>query len=315
MAKYLVTGGAGFIGCNIVRALLRDGETVLVLDNLLTGKRKNLADVADDITFVEGDIQDQDTVKQACNSVDFVLHQAALRAVERSVDNPRETNDNNITGTLNVLLAARDAGVKRVVFASSSSVYGDIKEERQVETLPPRPASPYALSKLTGEHYCRLFSELFGLSTVSLRYFNVFGPYQNPQSKYSAVIPIFAAKLLAGQSPEVHWDGDQSRDFTYVDNVVAANLLAARAPHITGGAVYNIGNGETISINDLYQKLQKLLGTNFEPVRRGKRAGDVMKTYADISLAAKDLNYQPTVSFAEGLARSLEWYKQHLPAT
>lgn len=312
MAKYLITGGAGFIGCNIARELVRRRQEVTVLDNLSTGSLKNLADIKKRINFIKGDIRDLSTVARAFRGVDYVLHQAALRAVERSVDDPRATNDNNITGTLNVLLAARDSGVKRVVYASSSSVYGDIKEPRQVETLSPRPASPYALSKLAGEHYCRLFSELYGLKAVSLRYFNVFGPYQNPESKYAAVIPVFVKQLMAGKAPDIHWHGRQSRDFTYVDNVVQANLLAAKAKKVKLGETYNIGNGENTSINELYRVLQELLGISVEPKRTGKRAGDVLKTYADIGKAKRDLGYEPTVSFREGLAKSIEWYRENL---
>lgn len=312
MAKYLITGGAGFIGCNIARELVRRRQEVTVLDNLSTGSLKNLADIKKRINFIKGDIRDLSTVARAFRGVDYVLHQAALRAVERSVDDPRATNDNNITGTLNVLLAARDSGVKRVVYASSSSVYGDIKKPRQVETLSPRPASPYALSKLAGEHYCRLFSELYGLKAVSLRYFNVFGPYQNPESKYAAVIPVFVKQLLAGQAPDIHWHGRQSRDFTYVDNVVQANLLAAKAKKVKLGEAYNIGNGENTSINELYRVLQGLLGISVDPKRTGKRAGDVLKTYADIGKAKRDLGYEPTVSFREGLAKSIEWYRENL---
>lgn len=312
MAKYLITGGAGFIGCNIARGLVRRRQEVTVLDNLSTGSLKNLTDIKKRINFIKGDIRDLSTVARAFRGVDYVLHQAALRAVERSVDDPRATNDNNITGTLNVLLAARDSGVKRVVYASSSSVYGDIKEPRQVETLSPWPASPYALSKLAGEHYCRLFSELYGLKAVSLRYFNVFGPYQNPESKYAAVIPVFVKQLLAGKAPDIHWHGRQSRDFTYVDNVVQANLLAAKAKKVKLGEAYNIGNGENTSINELYRVLQELLGISVDPKRTGKRAGDVFKTYADISKAKRDLGYEPTVSFQEGLAKSIEWYRENL---
>jgi len=310
MAKYLVTGGAGFIGSNIVRELVRRRHSVVVLDDLSTGKLANIADVKDKIRFVQGDIRDFSVTRRASRGVDFVLHQAALRAVERSVDDPRETNETNITGTLNVLVAARDEGVKRVVMASSSSVYGDIKE-RQVETLTPRPASPYALCKLAGEHYGRLFSELYGLETVSLRYFNVFGPYQSPESKYSAVIPILVKHLMQGKAPNIHWHGRQSRDFTYIDNVVQANLKAAISKRVKSGEAYNIGNGENTSINKLYGELQKLLRTSIKPKRTGKRAGDVLKTYADIGKAKRDIGYSPTVSFERGLEKSIEWYQKN----
>src|SRR3989344_2989679 len=312
MATYLVTGGAGFIGTNIVRELLQRGENVVVLDNFATGQRENLADVASDIKLIEGDIRDQKAVTEAFQGIDYVLHQAALRAVERSVDDPLETNDVNITGTLNVLLAARDAQVKRVIFASSSSVYGDVRGEKQVETMPPNPESPYGLSKLTGEYYCRLFNKLYDLPTVSLRYFNVFGPYQNPESKYSAVIPILVKRLLSGEAPDIHWDGEQNRDFTYVANVVQANLKAATSTAAKMGEVYNIGNGENTSVNELYITLQSLLRPTVEPKRTAKRPGDVFRTFADIAKAKADLAYSPDISFTEGLERSLAWYKKNL---
>ena len=271
MAKYLITGGAGFIGCNIARELVRLRQEVVVLDNLSTGSLKNLTDIKKRISFIKGDIRDLSTVARAFRGVDYVLHQAALRAVERSVDDPRATNDNNITGTLNVLLAARDSG----------------------------------------EYYCRIFNELYNLPTVSLRYFNVFGPYQRPESKYAAVIPIFVRHLIKGQAPDIHWHGRQSRDFTYVDNVVQANLLAAEAKKVKLGEAYNIGNGENTSINELYRALQELLGVAVEPRRTGKRAGDVLKTYADIGRAKRDLSYTPGVSFRLGLKQSIEWYKKN----
>lgn len=311
MSTYLVTGGAGFIGSNLVHALVGRGETVVVLDNLSTGSEANLAAVRDKITFIKGDIREEAKISQAMRGVDYVLHQAALRAVERSIDNPLETNNVNITGTLQVLVAAQKANVRRFVFASSSSVYGKSIAERNLETLPALPASPYALSKLTGEHYSRLFSELFSLETVSLRYFNVFGPYQNPHSKYSNVLPLFVNALLKGATPEIHWDGQQSRDFTFVDNVVQANILAATGPTVRLGEVYNIGNGENTTIAQLYQQVQVLLGITRQPLQKLRRAGDVLKTHADISKAKRDLGYVPAISFAEGLARSIEWYKTH----
>lgn len=312
MSKFLITGGAGFIGSNIVRELVRRKQQVVVLDNLSTGKKENLTDVAKKISFVKGDIRNLADLKRAFRGADFVLHQAALRAVERSVDDPAATNENNITGTLNVLLAARDSKVKRVVFASSSSVYGNNKDSRQVETQMPNPQSPYALTKLAGEHYVRLFYQLYGLETVSLRYFNVFGPYQNPESKYSAVIPIFTQHLLLRKAPMVHWHGKQSRDFTYVDNVVQANILAATGKSVKAGEAYNIGNGENTSIQDLYKALAKLLNVSVKAKGGKKRAGDVLKTYADIRKAKRDLGYEPSIDFKEGLRRSVEWYKENL---
>ncbi|MBI4021827.1 MAG: NAD-dependent epimerase/dehydratase family protein [Candidatus Andersenbacteria bacterium] len=312
MATYLVTGGAGFIGSNVVRELVRRRQKVVVLDNLVTGKRENLAEVWPRIRFIAGDIRDLDTVAKAMRHVTYVLHQAALRAVERSVDDPRATNDTNITGTLNVLLAARENRVRRVVFASSSSVYGGTSAGRQTEAMLLKPASPYALTKLAGENYCRLFSDLFGLFTVSLRYFNVFGPYQNPESKYSAVIPIFVQHLRRGEPPEIHWHGRQSRDFTYVDNIVAANLLAATGRRVRSGEVYNIGNGRTTSVRELYDALQALLGSAIEPRRGRKRRGDVLRTFADVRKARRDFGYVPSVTFADGLARAIAWYKANL---
>ncbi len=309
MALYLVTGGAGFIGSNIVRALVQRKQPVVVLDNLSTGSLRNLEGVRENIRFLRADIRHLPAVRRACRGVTIVLHQAALRAVARSVDRPRETSDVNVTGTLNLLLAARDAGVKRFVFASSSSVYGDVRARRNVETRLPEPASPYAVSKLAGEHYCRVFNSLFGLHTVSLRYFNVFGPYQNPESRYSAVIPIVVKRLLRRQAPDIHGDGHQSRDFTYVGNVVEANLRAATRRDVPPGDVFNIGNGETTSILTLVRTLQELLGTRLRSRHTPPRPGDVFHTHADITKARRLLGYRPTVSFLEGLRRSVAWYQ------
>lgn len=312
MATFLVTGGAGFIGSNIVRGLVRRGHKVRVLDNLSTGTKENLAASTGRFVWVQGDIRDVKAVAKCCQGVDYILHHAALRAVERSVDTPLETNEVNITGTLNILEAARQAKVKRVVFASSSAVYGDSRISPQTERLSAQPASPYALSKLVGEHYCRLWWELYGLPTVSLRYFNVFGPGQNPESQYSLVIPIFVRHLLDGNPPEIHWHGQQSRDFVYIGNVVNANLQAITAKKVKFGGVYNIGNGQTTSISDLYQQLQELLGISLPAHHGPKRPGDVLTTRADIRKAKRDLGYTPRVSFAEGLKKSIAWYKTHL---
>lgn len=312
MARYLVTGGAGFIGSNIVRELVQRQEEVVVLDNFSTSKQENLADVIQNITLVEGDICDLSVLKKTSQNVDYILHQAALRSVGRSVDAPLETNDVNITGTLNVLMAAREMNVKRVVLASSSSVYGDVHEDLNVETLPTVPLSPYALTKLADEHYARLFTYLYGLETVALRYFNVFGPYQNPESKYSAVIPIFMNTLIHKKPPTIDGDGNQSRDFTFVDNVVQANIKAATSLTAKSGEAYNIGNGKTTSINELYAVLQELLGTNFPAHFGAPRSGDVRKTQADISKAQRDLGYQPTVGFRDGLIKTLDWYQKKI---
>lgn len=314
MATFLVTGGAGFIGCNIVRTLVNEGESVVVLDNLSTGRRENLDDVIGSIRFIKGDIRDIETAKNACQGIDYVLHQAALRSVQRSVEAPLDTHDVNSTGTLCLLLAARDAQVKRVVLASSSSVYGNGLMQMNEETIFPAPISPYALTKLNNEHYAELVSNLYGLQTVCLRYFNVFGPFQNPESQYSAVIPIFVQCLQSGEAPTIHSTGVQSRDFTYVDNVVQANLLAARSTRVFRGDVYNIGNGEHTSINELFAMLQKLLGTSVTPLYGKKREGDVERTHADIRKAQRELEYQPLVPFKEGLKRSITWYKQNPPS-
>ena len=312
MARYLVTGGAGFIGTNIVRELVKRRQKVVVLDDFSTGKMSNIADIKQKIRVVRGDVRDFKTVKRACRGVDYILHHAALRAVEESVDDPLKAGEINVMGTLNILLAARDSNVKRVVFASSSSVYGSVKTECNVETQTLHPESPYALSKLIGEQYCSLFSEMYGVETVSLRYFNAFGPYQNPESKYSNVIPILVKNLIDGVAPEIHWHGRQSRDFVYIDNIVQANIQAAQGKRVKLGGVYNIGNKDNVSINSLYSELQKLLGIEIKPIRKPKRAGDVLRTYADIRKARRDFGYKPTVSFEEGLAKSIKWYQKNL---
>lgn len=308
MEKYLVTGGAGFIGSNIVEELVKRGHKVKVLDNFLTGKRENLKPFLSDIELIEGDIRDIKTVKKALKSTDYILHQAALRSVPKSVDNPILTNDININGTLNVLIAANDAGVKRVVYASSSSVYGDCKSFPQIEDAVPVPISPYAVSKLTGEYYGYTFTKTFGLEVVSLRYFNVFGPRQNPESKYSAVIPAFISRLLNDKPPIIEGDGSQSRDFTYVENVVTANLAAAKTPGI-GGEIFNVACGKSYSVLDIIEYLDKFLGTKAKPEFVPLRKGDVKKTMADISKMKKLLKISPKVEFEEGLKRTLEWFR------
>ena len=264
LQTYLVTGGAGFIGSHLVDALLRDGKQVRVLDNLATGKIDNLRETLDAIDFIEGDVRDAAVVAGATRGVDVVLHQAALPSVPRSIQDPIATNDVNVNGTLNVLLAARDAGVKRVVVASSSSVYGNSPTLPKVETMPVEPLSPYAVSKLAQERYAQAFTEVYGLPTISLRYFNVFGPRQDPTSQYSAVIPKFISMMLQGKRPTIYGDGTQSRDFTYIDNVVRANLLAAEAPKSVNG-YFNIACGERYSLLQLVETLNELLGTNLEP--------------------------------------------------
>lgn len=308
MTRALVTGGAGFIGSHVAEALVKRGDEVRVLDNLSTGRRENLASIASEVELIEGDIRDKQTVGKAMQGIDYVFHIAALRAVLRSVDNPEETNDVNVRGTLNLLLAARDAGVKRFVFTSSSSVYGDTEKFPCKETDLPRPQSPYAASKIMGEYYCQIFTKLYGLETVALRYFNVFGPRQNPESKYSAVIPIFIDCLLKGRSPEIHWDGLQSRDFSYVDNVVAGNLLAAQAPHVQG-EVFNIACHEEFSVLDIFNQLKEILQIKgVHPLFKPKRAGDIRRTYADISKAQRLLGFMVQTRFRPGLEKTAKWF-------
>ena len=308
MKTYLVTGGAGFIGSNIVEELLKKGHRVKVMDNFITGKRENIAPFLDDIELIEDDVRDFEAVKKAAKGADYVLHQAALRSVPKSVDDPVLTNDININGTLNILLASKKMGVKRVVYASSSSVYGDCDVFPEKEDFVPKPISPYAVSKLTGEHYGYTFSQTFGLEVVSLRYFNVFGPRQNPESKYSAVIPAFISRMLKGKPPVIEGDGNQSRDFTYVGNVVDANLAAAKTKDISG-EIFNIACGESYSVLYIVEHLNKLLGKKITPKFAPTRKGDVRKTIADISKMKKLLKVEPKVDFKSGLKKTLEWFQ------
>ncbi len=309
MSVWLITGGAGFIGCHIVEELVKRGEKVRVFDNFSTGKIENISDFKDKIEIIKGDIRNFNDIEKAVRGVDYVLHQAAMRSVPKSVDDPLGANDNNITGTLNVLLASKKAGVKKVVYASSSSVYGDCKVFPQKETFLPSPISPYAVSKLAGEYYAVMFSKTFSLPTVSLRYFNVFGPKQPPESQYSAVIPKFIESALRKEPLEVHWDGKQSRDFTYVKNVVEANIMAALSSK-SNGKVYNVACGTTISLLEIIKIIEKTLGYKVEKKFMPKRAGDVRKTWADISLIKKDLGYKISVGFEEGLVKTIEWFKE-----
>ncbi|MFH0763955.1 MAG: SDR family oxidoreductase [Candidatus Omnitrophota bacterium] len=312
MANYLVTGGAGFIGSNIVEELVRRKVgTIRVLDNFITGKRENIEPFLKKIELVEGDIRDRKALDSALKSIDFVIHQAALRSVAKSVEDPFTTNDVNVFGTLNLLAAAKDAGVKRVVYASSSSAYGDVKRFPQKETDHASPISPYGVSKLAAENYCVTFAKTFGLETVSLRYFNVFGPRQNPESKYSAVIPMFISKMLKGESPTVEWDGKQSRDFTYVANVVEANLKACVTPGISG-EVFNIACGTTTSIIEIVDMLNKILKTGIKPVFGAKRPGDVRKSYADITKMKRLLKIKKIVKFEEGINQTVKWFRPSL---
>lgn len=308
MANYLVTGGAGFIGSNIVRELLDRGDSVRVMDDFSTGRRENLAGVENRIHLIEGSICDPDRAREAVNGMDYVLHQAALPSVPRSVKNPIESLEVGILGTARILLAARDAKVKRVVYAASSSAYGDQAAERKIENLLPRPLSPYASAKLAGEQLCAVFTNCYGLETVSLRYFNVFGPRQDPTSEYSAVIPLFITAVLEGQRPVFYGDGQQTRDFTYVSNNVEANILAA-ASSKGSGMVFNIACGKAYSLRDLLAAINRSLGTNVEANLAPPRVGDVRHSLADVSLARKTLGYEVTVPFEEGIRRTIEWYR------
>lgn len=312
MAHYLVTGGAGFIGSNLVEALLEQGHTVRVLDNFSTGKRENLAPFRQRIDLLEGDLTVLGDVRRAVQDVEVVFHQGAIPSVPKSIADPLTSHEANVTGTLNVLIAAREAGVRRVVFASSSSVYGDQNPAApKDEAMPPRPISPYGVAKLAAEHYCRVFYTVYGLETVALRYFNVFGPRQDPASMYAAVIPRFITALLAGRPPVIYGDGEQTRDFTYVGNVVAANLLAAAAPaERVAGEVFNVAMGGQTSLNELVGMLHQIIGCEVSPIYDAPRPGDIRHSRADISKAQRCLKYKPRISLAEGLRLTVEWYRQ-----
>jgi nucleoside-diphosphate-sugar epimerase len=306
---WLVTGGAGFIGSHVAETLARRGERVRVLDNLSTGRLEKLAAVRDRVEFVRGDITRPADCAKACAGVSYVLHQAAIRSVPKSMDRPLPSNEANVAGTLNVLVAARDAKVRRVVYASSSSAYGGCKVFPQREDMRPQPLSPYAVSKLAGEHYAIVFAKSFGLETVSLRYFNVFGPRQDPESMYSAVIPKFMESALAGTPLDVHWDGRQSRDFTHVANVVSANLLAAKAPAAkVSGETFNVANNETHSLLDMIRVIEKIVGRKLERRHHPKRAGDVRKTWADNGKIRRLMGYKPLVGFEPGLRETWDWF-------
>ena len=308
MEAYLVTGGAGFIGSHLAEELARRRHRVRVLDNFLTGKRENIEDFLDKIELIKGDIRDIQICREAVEGVDFVLHQAALPSVPRSVENPSLTNEINITGTLNMLLASKKAGVKRFVFASSSSVYGDEPSLPKKEGKEGNLLSPYAVSKLAGEKYCQNFCLLYGFSTVCLRYFNVFGPRQDPFSQYAAVIPNFITKILNREQPTIFGDGEQSRDFSYVANIVDANILASKAESVSG-EVFNIACAEQITVKTLASKINEILGTQIHPIHDEPRPGDIRHSLADISKATKMLKYEPKFSFQEGLVRTIEWYQ------
>jgi nucleoside-diphosphate-sugar epimerase len=308
MSQFLVTGGAGFIGSHLAEELVRRGERVRVVDSLITGKRKNLEHLPQ-VEFVEGDLADVQIARQAMRGVDYVLHQAAIPSVPRSVEDPITSNRANIDASLNVLVAARDAGVRRVVYAGSSSAYGNSPTLPKMETMPTAPLSPYALQKLVAEQYCQMFTTLYGLETVTIRYFNVFGPRQDPSSPYSGVISLFISALCEGRQPIIFGDGEQTRDFTYVVNVVDGVLRAAQAPASASGEVINVATGGRISLNQLFRTIRELLGVDVEPRYEAVRAGDVRDSQADISKAMHLLGYRPTASFEEGLARTVEWYR------
>jgi nucleoside-diphosphate-sugar epimerase len=302
---YLVTGGAGFIGSHIAEALVKRGDRVRVLDNLITGRRENLSPIADRIEFIEGDIRDYATTLRAAEGVSVIFHQAAVPSVPRSVAEPALNHDINVNGTFNVLMAAREAGARRVVYAASSSAYGDTETLPKHEEMSPSPLSPYAAAKLFGEYYCRVFTRVYNLETVSLRYFNVFGPRQDPSSPYSGVISKFITALLAGVAPVIYGDGEQSRDFTYIDNVVEANLLALEAPD-AAGKMCNIGCGERITLNRLVTLLEQQLGTKAQVSYTAPKAGDVRHSLADMERAKVLLRYRPEIMIEEGLRQTIE---------
>jgi len=313
MAHYLITGVAGFIGSNLAHELVRRGESIRGFDNVETGKRENLGELLGKIEFRELDLLDAKAVVDACRGVDYVLHQAAIPSVPRSVIDPRGSHEANINGTLNVLLAAREAGVKRVVYAASSSAYGDTPSLPKHEDMSPNPISPYAVQKLTGELYLSSFYRAYGLETVSLRYFNIFGPRQDPASQYSGVLAKFITQMLAGDVCTIFGDGEQSRDFTYVENAVSANLLACKAPaERVAGRVFNVATGERFSLNQTFRILSEIIGYSDTPRYAEVRAGDVKHSLADISRTRSAMGYEPGVRFEAGLRRTVDWYKENV---
>ena len=311
MEKFLVTGGAGFIGSNICKQLVSQGCFVRVIDNLLTGKKSNLAAISDSIEFIEADMGNEKIARSAMKDIDICVHQGALPSVPLSIDDPAATHRHCVDATFTLLLAARDAGIKRFVYASSSSAYGDTPTLPKVESMPPSPLSPYAVGKLVGEYYCSVFYKVFGLETISLRYFNVFGPHQDPASQYAAAIPAFVTSILKDEQPTIYGDGEQSRDFTYIDNVVEANLLAARARH-TAGEVINIACGEAVTVNEIIGLINGLVGRDIKPIYDPHRPGDVKHSLADIGAAQKLIGFKPTVPFREGLELAIDWYRDNL---
>jgi nucleoside-diphosphate-sugar epimerase len=309
MATYLVTGGAGFIGSHIAETLAARGDSVRVLDNLSTGKKENMAGFIGHVEFIEGDIRDLDVCRRAVRGADHVLHQAALASVTGSIVDPLLTNAINVTGTLNLLLAARDAGVRSFVLASSSAVYGDDPGMPKQEGREGRPLSPYGISKLVGEKYGEVFHDLFGMKTVALRYFNVFGPRQDPRSDYAAVIPVFITKVLRGERPVIYGDGEQSRDFIYVKSVVQANFMAAESPD-TGGEALNVASGKGLTVNGLLAAVNGIIGTQIQAVHAEPRAGDIKYSVADIAKARHVMGFEPRISFVDGLKETISWYRE-----
>lgn len=309
MATTLVTGAAGFIGSNLVRFLLDRDHTVVAVDNLSTGRSGNLEAVREQIDFVEGDIRDREFMRERCAGVDYVFHQAALPSVPRSVDKPWASHDHNVNGTLSVFLAAREAGVERVVYAASSSAYGDTEQLPKTESMCAQPQSPYAVSKHVGELYGRVFHEVYGMDTVGLRYFNVFGPRQRPDSAYAAAIPKFIDAFRRGEPPVIYGDGEQTRDFTYVENVLHANWDAATAPtDQVAGEIFNVGCGDRTTVNELVRKIRRVMDADIDPVYDDPRPGDVRHSHADISKAREAFGYEPEVDVEEGLRRTVAWF-------
>jgi len=313
LANYLVTGAAGFIGRSIAAALLKRGDNVRGVDSFITGKRANLTGL-EAMEFIDGDLADPAVCAKACAGVEAVFHEAALASVPRSVADPAATNRNCVEATVNLLVAARAAGARRVMYAGSSSVYGDTPTLPKREDMLPNPISPYAVAKLAGEHYMSAFTRVYGLETVTLRYFNVFGPFQDPTSHYSGVLAIFCRKLLAGEQPTIYGDGEQSRDFTFIENVVAANLLAADAPaEKVSGKMMNVATGAAVTLNQVFEILRELTGYSGDPAYAEPRSGDIKHSLADISRARELLGYVPQVDFREGIRRTVEWYKNMQP--
>jgi len=307
----LVTGGAGFIGSHLVHRLVERGDRVRVLDDFSTGKRENLAPVSGDIDLVEGDIADAETCGRACEGVAIVFHEAARPSVPSSVADPVASHRANADGTFNMLMAARDAGVKRLIYAASSSAYGESPTLPKVESMPTDPLSPYAVQKLMGEQYCKVFAQCYGLQTLAIRYFNVFGPRQDPASQYAAAIPAFVTAILKGEPPTIYGDGEQTRDFTHIDNVVEANFLAADVAE-TRGQTVNVACGEHVTVNQIIAKINELTGNSVQPVYVDPRPGDIKHSWADIRLSEQVIGFKPIVSFADGLTRAIEWYKENL---